>query len=595
MEGAEDQDRRRWSAASWVIVAALVLVVGWVAAGSNGGDFGPPVPTEPPAGAPQTVELTVTARLDGPLADDLVVEGSGFDGWPLRARVGDALLRPQTLLLRARSDRPVDLPDGVLPPPESVLDGLGAWTIDDATGFGVALGAAQPRMVMAADDPDLVDVELPAGRVHPAVPTVVTMWLGHPEITGPDDSWRLDVPFGDSTLVVDVEITPSAANLASLPFRPLEDVAGEVLPVPDIGSARPALIGNGRPVWIANTEEHGITVVDARSPSSPTGVVDLVRWCPGTEGFIAAEYSQYDATGEILNPVEGPGLATYTGAVSDIGEFALDGGRAGSLREALRIVEAHGGYTFDDGGLSSGPWLACTPPDGPHGDPADDDSVPFDISLFPEAPLSIVPSIGTSTVVRADVHLEPDGTGYLCATDSDGVWACRGEDVVAVDVSHRTPDWSFDRGRRAVEGPVVIGAMVDGVVSELWRTLPVEPVPDPSDAPISTVAVWQAFRPVEDLPNDCSQWVEDCLGMASVIGLNILTADGPLDGQDWDGSLPDGWVGTLAAGTSGPREWEQPVVDDANIDGLTEGDLVALRMIGPYGGVRVEPLPGGAG
>jgi hypothetical protein len=85
-----------------------------------------------------------------------------------------------------------------------------------------------------------------------------------------------------------------------------------VLDVPAPGTASPAMLGDGRPVFAVNDRAGGLSVLDAQQPPSGGRLGRLIAWCPDSEIFVSpGDGSRYASSGELLDgPAEG-GLVEF--------------------------------------------------------------------------------------------------------------------------------------------------------------------------------------------------------------------------------------------------------------------------------------------
>ena len=552
----------RWP--SWpraaVVVAALGLIA-WFAAGGRPDGFGPAPPTAHPADAVWAT-IDVAVDVEGRMADLLQAEAVSWERNLPTGRVGDGQVVGFQLALRA-AHGPVALSPVTWPGPGDASP----WTVDPVTDVGVLLFAGHDEVVAAAADPDLVGLELPHDRVVPGVPRVAGLQVAIPELAAGPTTVTLPVPLGEGgVLRVTVRTTPDVGPLPGRP-SPATDTAGTLLDVPGEGTAAPAWIGDGHPVWVTHTAAHGVAVVDARTrPDGP--LTELVGWCQRTgELGITAGHLVFDADGTAVQSWGPPGLTTYAHEPAGQGRVRLTGAsRAGAAGpgQTLEWVGGQDGYRQSSGDVPREAPCAPSAPD--QGDAIQ----PLPLDALPSAEVGLLPATRSPSLVEGHLRIASDGTGCLSSeVTADG--GCAGEEVpVRIDglgMPGEPASWRLD-------GEVVVAAMAEGVVTELWSVpgSPLEWVPDESSV---AVRVGEVER-VDPSSAACGSGVEVSPVDVGLRDLRLVTGDGPVSLQDWDGVLPPGWI-LLAeddelVGGPGLVTVDPPAAED-----LRPGDLVVVQ------------------
>lgn len=564
-----------------VVMLVIVVAAAWLLAGNGGGTFGQPVGAVA-APAPEWVPVDVTARLEGPVADDVGVRVASHHA--REGRLGDDVMLWAQLVVTNGGDQPFSLPSTAWPRSDGVG---GTWTSSDDGVVSAQPTAPGGWMVVAASDPSLRPHEIEAGTVSPGVPAVLEMAVVVLDLPSEARTHDVRLPFGDGDLVVTVDSGPAAEPP---PWRrPVEpaQLAGTAVPVPEEGQAEAVFVGDGHPLWVSHTAEHGVVVVDARSPFSTGGPTTLVGWCATSQVFEVVEHGeQYAPHGERLAGPAEFGLTTYE-ARREGGALVLTGGYGVSARDAHQVQRSEeGDFAFwgNDGWGGGG---GCGPTS-----PTEEDTlarVEIDDDVVPTVPLSLLKTARRSSLVEGRLLLEGD-TGWLCESGGSGGWTCTGDRAPVSLPSPREP-WVADPVSmpRAHAGPFVVGAMTDGTITALWQ-------PNWSDTEYRPDAGWSTaarFRSVETdsaAVDDCDRWLPGCVALVHYTELRLLAADGWVEPHAWDGSLPEEWwllqpaplvVGQAVAG----------LTDLAALpDDLAQDELVIVREPFGPGGASVERL-----
>ena len=557
------------------VLCGLVLVAGaaWMLAGDPPGTFGRTAVTAPPPGTPERAEVTVTAALHGAIADHLAVS---VDHMPERVRVGDPLLTWAALQLRTTGGRTVELPLHDTATSGAATDG---WTIDADSGAGVQLVAPMTIEVIAASDPSTVGV-VERHEVVPGVPRLLGMSVALPELPAEAASWVVEVPFGDGDLVVTVRSTdPEPGDPTAQPVRPESDIAGTTLAVPPEGEARSVVLTDGTPLWITHTRAHGVHVVDARSPFPTRAATTLVAWCGAGESFVVDQHGEsYASDGTLIGGPVMFGLTTYPGEVVD-GRYRLGAGVPGAPMEPPRLVQVGSGFAIDTQGVVASPCAPTGPPDPS----AYGSSTPVDTGDLPTSPVGLLSTTRRPSLVEGRLLLDEDGRGQLCESGGADGWTCTG-DRVAVDLSAaRAPNAARDpwvRHPLAQDGPFVVAAMADGVITLLLQAAP-SPVEFGSADWISRAGRVIELRTEGPPVEDCRTRQPDCGAELLYEPLDVLTDDGPVDAFGWDGTLPDRWWVVDPDPSLGDRT-AAAYIDVDQVEGVAPGDLVLIReLVGP--------------
>ncbi|AXV06593.1 hypothetical protein DVS28_a1908 [Euzebya pacifica] len=583
---ASDQERpsSTRSAARRVgaVLCGLVLVAwaAWMLAGDPPGTFGRIAVTAPPPGTPERVEVTVTAALHGAIADHLAVS---VDHMPERVRVGDPLLTWAALQLRTTGGRTVELPLHDTATSGAPTDG---WTIDSDSGAGVQLVAPMTIEVIAASDPSTVGV-VERHEVVPGVPRLLEMSVALPELPAEAASWVVEVPFGDGALVVTVHSTdPEPGDPTAQPVRPNPDIAGTTLAVPPEGEARSVVLEDGTPLWITHTRANGVHVVDARSSFPTRAATPLVAWCGAGESFVVDQHGEsYASDGTLIGGPVMFGLTTYHGEVVD-GRYRLGAGVPGAPKEPRHLVQVGGGFVIETQTVAASPCTRTGPPA-----PSVGSSTPVDTGDLPTSPVGLLSTTRRPSLVEGRLLLDEDGRGQLCESGGADGWTCTG-DRVAVDVSRaRGPDASLDPSAAqplGQDGPFVVAAMADGVITSLWQTGRTV-AESRADERYATAGRFVAFADDEALLEDCRRRHPGCRGEVRYLHLNLLGEDGWFEPVRRDGVLPRPYW--LITGAATQRHWETVLLDDiTGVRSLVPGDLILVHDGWGSGPSTVEPL-----
>lgn len=537
-----------------VVLAALA----WFAAGGRADGFGPPPPSMPEH-TQGMAEVTVEATLEGPLADLLSVRVDRWGDEPAVGRVGDGLVEGWALTLTATAGRSVDLP---------TLDT--GWTVDPSTEMGGLLFPGEPGVVLAAEDPTLEGLQVPVDRVVAGIPHLLGLQVTIPVVPARSTVRTLAIPFGESTLEVAVQIEPHAdAQSATVP-SPLPDVAGTILDVPAAGDADLAWVGAGHPLWVTHTADEGVTVVDARS-WAPDGLTRLVGWCAGTPGLtLPQDHVAFLPDGSPTAPWGPNGLTTYEAAPTDDGRIRLTGRAFPGVAPAPQPLEWIGGAD----GYVAEPRDVVDPACGPTGPGDPDRATTVPLGDLPTADIALLPATRSPSRVQGHLRLSAEGQGCLSERPAgDGV-GCAGEQVPVAITPH--DGYTVPGSIMTVDGELVVAAMHDGVVTELW---PVEGTqvdinPPDSAANVRLVRVERITEPAGGC--DPGPDAATCPTVVALQPLRLLAPDGPVPLTGWDGELPDGWV------VLGPGEgisYDQPLMfdDPAAVQGIAPGDIVIVH------------------
>lgn len=581
-EGTSVQGRRL---TAFLLVLLLVPAAGWLLSDGSAGTFGFPPPATPPPGTPLQVEVHIDVALDGPLGRVLSVQVDNRHGHI--GRVGDGALPWAELVLLTRTDRTVDLPTAAMTTTSRPTEG---WTIDPASGVGVQLHAPTAVEVVAASDPGLVG-PIDGPTVVPGVPKGLQLVMAVPELPAEDASWTVAVPLDDSTLHVTVRTTPTDPGPATdWPVAPAPDVAGAELPVPPLGEARPAVLGNGLPVWISNTDAHGVTVVDARAPGPVDATTPLVQWCEPSVRFGLARHGlEFDPGDAVLAGPSTFGLTTYEGRV-DGKVYRLRTGVPGDPRPPSALGRP--GEGFVPSGAWTGAAALCHPVAPP--DDGERSFTTFDAALYPSSSLLLLPTTRRPSTVDGRLLIEGDGSGWLCESGGPDRWTCTGERIPVdlmtswprTDSGHEGARW-----RRAQDGPFVVGSMLDGAITSLWQLDPTDVEPDPT-AWFGRPARYLGLDTDDATVENCSGWIPGCAGALLLDELVLRTDDGRVENHpSWDGTLPDRW---WLLAPSPDHDVSTQYVDAAGLDGipddLSPGDLILLSTGWGLLDVSVAPL-----
>lgn len=519
-------------------------------------------------------EVTVQVTLEGPLADVLSVRIDRWGDGPAVGRVGDGLVEGWALTLTTTAGRSVDLP---------TLDP--GWTVDPSTEIGGMLFPGESGVVVAAEDPTLVGLATSEERVLPGVPHLLGLQVTVPAIPAEATTRTVAVPLGGSTLEVTIHVGPGNAPRSSPVPAPLPDLVGTVLDVPAEGDADLAWVGAGHPVWVTHTAEEGVTVVDARS-WAPDGLTRLAGWCAGTPGLtLPQDYVAFLPDGSPTAPWGPNGLTTYDAEPTDDGRIELTGRAIPGTATALQPLDWVGGV---DGYVSPPldiPEPACAPT-GP-GDTDRSTTVPLD--GLPTADIGLLPATRSPSRVAGHLHLSAEGQGCLSERPAEDGVGCAGEQVSVAITPH--DGYTVPGSSMTVDGELVVAAMHDGVVTELW---PVEGTqvdihPPDSTANVRLVRVERISEPAGGC--DPGPGATTCPTVVAVQPLRLLARHGPTPVTRWDGELPDGWI------VLGPREgvtWSEPLMfdDPSAVDGIAPGDIVIVHDRWWDLDTRLTPFPG---
>lgn len=129
------------------------------------------------------------------------------------------------------------------------------------------------------------------------------------------------------TPVIDAARPPAIADVPGVG----EPVAVDgVLPVPEPGSALPAYLEDGRPVFVSHPEPGEVVVLDAVDPRAPRGWQQMVAWCETSGWFEELRHgSRFNGWGEWTGGPAPTGLAVHPSELADDGKTVRVAGPTG--------------------------------------------------------------------------------------------------------------------------------------------------------------------------------------------------------------------------------------------------------------------------
>jgi hypothetical protein len=294
------EDRRRRSAATIAGIVALLLIVPIVGLlipdDADRVMIDQPTPAHTVGAAVNDavyrVDVDVEVRVTGELADDVrvVVPTEEGLGHPVAGPFGAA-----SFIVTA--------------------DGAAELHLQARGPEGIATAR-----VARLEDLDVV-IDDVSTTLRPGVPVPVTVDVvpaqedANPFVLEAPISAALPLRADDGTTgAIEITHTPRAVTGTHLGISGPVDVADQRLPRPDVGEAIATQLEDGRPVWVVGLDDGEVSVVDARSTHTVSG---LVGWCGTMPGFIDSPgASRFDARGGYAFGPAPYGLSTYDVQVS---------------------------------------------------------------------------------------------------------------------------------------------------------------------------------------------------------------------------------------------------------------------------------------
>lgn len=558
----------------WIVGALLGLGVALLAAAllnaaPGKGDAATATATEAAPGTVPQFDLNVDIAVEGPLGEVAEIEVIP-DEYPMTAAIGYPVENFMNVVIKTTGDQDAELP--------TLGPDVDSWTGED-DGWTVSLSPPRPVQVVAGGPSDVIGQVVAAHEVPAWLPRLLHLGLESTDLLTDTSARRLTIPLGDSAVRLTVTFTPSTRPQA----KTLTPVAadGAALAVPPVGQASADALPDGTPIWIANTDAFGVTVVDGRAPFRPEGIVQLTRWCPSAEGFYEL-YGGSRFTGDgtyAFGPAPG-GLATYEIEPAGEGQVRIVAGQAGAARPPPQVwpPPTDGeGYPLPDA-AAAGPFCNDGPdePDG-EGLPADD---------YPPATVAELAGATGRFQFEGRLVVDQRGRGQLC-TSADDPLGCSGPSV-PVDLSAFTvPRPGVDEVLRAYDAPVVV-TVGDGVVSEVWMDGFFSPNYGSNGAQTSRMITRvQDIRLGADA-RDCAEYAPDtpCAGVLDLEQLAIYDRHGPISSGPPDNALPNDWVVVDAyfrdadIGSTRRLHNDGPLADGTPIADIPRDELVVLTQTG---------------
>lgn len=579
-----DRQRHGWVAGALLGLGVVLLAVTLLNAAGGGGDASakrdartaaPSVTaTEAVPGTVPQFDLNVDVALEGPLAEVAEIEVIP-DEHPLTAAIGYPFDNSMTVVIRTTGDQDVELP--------TLRPDVDSWT-GEGDRLTASLAEPRPAQVVAGGPAGMVGQIVESHEVPAWLPRLLYLQLQSTDLLTETSARDLTIPLGDSALHLTVTFTPSARpQIGTLVPA---DADGTVVAVPPVGEATAVALSDGTPVWIANTEAFGVTVVAGRTPFRPDGIVQVTRWCPSSEGFYELHGgSRFSGDGTYaFGPAPG-GLATYQVEPAGEGQVRIVGGQAGTARPPPKVWPPP---TGEDGfpvspPETTGPWCNDGTPAGP-------DGVGLQVDRYPVATVDRLVGATGRFQFEGRLVLDTTGTGQLCTPVEDPL-ECVGPSI-PVNLSAFTgpragPHDSAGDGLRAYDAPVVV-TVGEGVIREVWMDGWF--IPNFADEGARTGRVIGRVTDVRLGADeaDCAGYpaTTPCAGVVELESLQIYDQQGPISNVPSDNVLPDNWVvvdeffGDSDSSALLRLRTDDPVADGTPLADIPQDRLVVLTQTG---------------